>query len=264
MEFLIVRGLSSILEACLWTYFIVSVAKIISKEEINSNKKQIVLLFFIILICSIIGRLTANIFPFLNTIITYPIILIATKFILKIDWLKSLTIVVTNLVTLMITELISVFICMSIFKIESDVFVNSWVYLSIALVIQYTLFFAITKITNMITKNKSGFKDMLSSINAKTIITVLSILALCIFPQVIIYVINKYNYPTYFLILNSIQTIIICIVIFSSFKNAMEKEKAKSDLMTITLHNKTMTGMVDGVRKLKHDYNNIMQALVLE
>lgn len=41
----------------------------------------------------------------------------------------------------------------------------------------------------------------------------------------------------------------------------MEKEKAKSDLMTITLHNKTMTGMVDGVRKLKHDYNNIMQAL---
>ena len=31
MEFLIVRGLSSILEAILWTYFIVSFAKILSK-----------------------------------------------------------------------------------------------------------------------------------------------------------------------------------------------------------------------------------------
>lgn len=49
MEFLIVRGLSSILEAGLWTYFIVSVSKIISKEEINFSKKQIIL-FFISLI----------------------------------------------------------------------------------------------------------------------------------------------------------------------------------------------------------------------
>ena len=31
--------------------------------------------------------------------------------------------------------------------------------------------------------------------------------------------------------------------------------------MAANLHNKTMTGMVDGVKKLKHDYNNIMQAL---
>lgn len=49
MEILIVRGLSSILEAGLWTYFIVSVSKIISKEEINFSKKQIIL-FFISLI----------------------------------------------------------------------------------------------------------------------------------------------------------------------------------------------------------------------
>lgn len=261
MEILIVRGLSSILEASLWTYFIVSVSKIISREDENLEKGKIFLLFFIILICSIIGRLTAKVFPFLNAMITYPIILISIKYILNIDWLKSITIIVSNIITLIITELISAFTCMSIFKIDSNILLTNWVYTTIALVIQYTLFFAVIKIANMISKNKNEFKDMLSSINKKTVITVLSILALCIFPQFIIYVINKYNYPTYFLILNSIQMIIVCIVIFSSFKNSMEKEKAKSDLMTITLHNKTMTGMVDGVRKLKHDYNNIMQAL---
>lgn len=56
MEILIVRGLSSILEASLWTYFIVSVSKIISKEEINFSKKQIIL-FFISLIFLIELRL---------------------------------------------------------------------------------------------------------------------------------------------------------------------------------------------------------------
>lgn len=207
------------------------------------------------------GYLIRDHFPLVNWLIIYPSIFILSIFILKLNAVKSITIVITNLVTLIITELMSAFTCMSIFKIDSNILLTNWVYTTIALVIQYTLFFAIIKIANMISKNKSEFKDTLSSINNKTVITVLSILALCIFPQVIIYVINKYNYPTYFLILNSIQMTIICIVIFSSFKNSMEKEKAKSDLMTITLHNKTMTGMVDGVRKLKHDYNNIMQAL---
>ena len=42
MEILIVRGLSSILEAGLWTYFIVSVSKIISKEDENLKKGNII------------------------------------------------------------------------------------------------------------------------------------------------------------------------------------------------------------------------------
>ena len=50
MEFLIVRGLSSILEASLWTYFIVSMAKILNKEETKFSKKQIFLFFGILTI----------------------------------------------------------------------------------------------------------------------------------------------------------------------------------------------------------------------
>lgn len=261
MEFLIVRGLSSTLEASLWTYFIISLSKILSKEEVKYEKGKIILLTIVIFISIIISKLTANIFPFSNTIIICSIAFISSIFILRISWTKAITIIISNIIVLIVTELISVFTCMSIFKINSETFVNSWIYLSIALVIQYTLFFAIIKITNMILKNKTDFKYILTSINKKSLISVLAILCLCIFPQFIIYVVNKYNYPAYFLILNSIQMIIVCIVIFSSFKNSMEKEKVQNDLVTMTLHNKTMTGMVDGVRKLKHDYNNIMQAL---
>lgn len=261
MEFLIVRGLSSILEAGLWSYFIISIAKIISKEDIHFSKKQIAIFFISLVALFEIGCLTRGIFTFFNLIVIYPTVFLLSVFLLKLNIIQSISIIVTNIIALIITELIAVFTTMSILKIDSNTFVNSWIYLTIALTIQYTLFFAIVKITNTISKNKTNFRDLLESINTKTVITVLSILALCICPQFIIYVINKYNYPTHFLFLNSIQMIMICIVIFISFKNAMEKEKAKSDLMTITLHNKTMTGMVDGVRKLKHDYNNIMQAL---
>ena len=207
------------------------------------------------------GCITRNIFPLFNFIVIDPIVVILSIFLLKIKPLKSIVIVISNMLILLIIELISAFVCMSIFKIDSSILVNNWIYLSIGLVIQYTLLFVLIKALNIIVKNRKELKYMITSINKKNLISIIAILAFCIFPQFIIYLLNKYNYPAYFLVLNSVQMIIICIVIFASFKNAMEKEKAEHDLMAANLHNKTMTGMVDGVKKLKHDYNNIMQAL---
>ena len=207
------------------------------------------------------GCFTRNIRTLFNFLIIDPIVLILIMFLLKQNFVKSLAITLLNILSLIITELIAAFTCMSIFKITSNTLLSNWIYSSIALVMQYVLFFGITKIINIIVKNKKDIKYLLSHINIKTLVSVSVILLLCTLPQFLIYIVNRYNYPIYFLILNSIQMIIVCIILFSSFKNSMEKEKAKSDLVTMTLHNKTMTGLVDGVRKLKHDYNNIMQAL---
>ena len=41
----------------------------------------------------------------------------------------------------------------------------------------------------------------------------------------------------------------------------LEKNKAEVELVTAKLHNETMSGMVDGLRTLKHDFNNIIQSL---
>lgn len=41
MNFIIIRSLSSILEASLWTYFIISLIKILNKEDLRFTKKQI-------------------------------------------------------------------------------------------------------------------------------------------------------------------------------------------------------------------------------
>ena len=50
MGFFIVRGLSSILEAVLWTYFIISLAKILTKDEIHFSKKQMIIFFVLLTI----------------------------------------------------------------------------------------------------------------------------------------------------------------------------------------------------------------------
>lgn len=121
--------------------------------------------------------------------------------------------------------------------------------------------FILLQLLKLVKKQTLNFKNIFQHYNKSQLIIIILLLAICICPQFIIFMFNKYDYSSYFLLLNSIQMIIVCIVIFSSFKNSMEKEKAQNDLVTMTLHNKTMTGMVDGVRKLKHDYNNIMQAL---
>ena len=84
---------------------------------------------------------------------------------------------------------------------------------------------------------------------------------ICVVPQLILFYFYKYDYPISILIINSLQLVLICAVLLSYFKITAEKEKAESDLEISELHNKTMVNMVDGVRTLKHDYNNIMQAL---
>ena len=100
--------------------------------------------------------------------------------------------------------------------------------------------------------NKNTFKDALKFT---------LILLICIIPQLILFGVYKFNYPISILIVNTIQIILVCIIIFNYLNTIMKKEKAESDLEISELHNKTMIGMVDGVRTLKHDYNNIMQAL---
>ena len=91
------------------------------------------------------GCITRNIFPLFNFIVIDPIVVILSIFLLKIKPLKSIVIVISNMLILLIIELISVFTCMSICKINSETFVNSWKYLTFALIIQYTLIFVLIK-----------------------------------------------------------------------------------------------------------------------
>ena len=82
-----------------------------------------------------------------------------------------------------------------------------------------------------------------------------------ILPQIMLFTFNSYSYPLPLLMITCIQTILVSILIFYYFKSIINKEKVETELVTTELHNKTLIGIVDGVRTLKHDYGNIIQAL---
>ncbi|MEG2235858.1 MAG: GHKL domain-containing protein, partial [Clostridia bacterium] len=106
--------------------------------------------------------------------------------------------------------------------------------------------------------NLQNFKLMLTKNHIKSF---LLIILLAILPQIILIIMNNYNYAPIFLALNFMQLLGISLFVFWYILNFLEKENLKIQNQTLEMDNKTLGGMVDGVRTIKHDFNNIFQAI---
>lgn len=248
--------LNLLVQALLYTYFLKIFIKYIALTE-YSNKKYI-LLFFSLLIFTIISKFL--LFPF-NALIFIIMLLLLLYYIFKIPLAKSLYASLILIILITISELINAYLTILLFKIP----VSSISYsLKYKVIFSYTCFIILSiiiYITNLIIKKHETIKTYIKDIKSKHIKIFLMISGLCIFPQIIIFTLNKFNYPPKLLIINSIQIVILCIFIFIFTKNYMEEEKSKIEIQTLELQNKIMSNMVDGTRVLKHDFNNIIQAL---
>lgn len=259
MDNLLIFISNAIIQTFLCGYAIYSISKFFNSEEYS--KKQILLLIVTMLTGSFIGLIIKSYLLFLNIVYCLIIITLISHFVLKTTWIKSLLIAILTMTYTAITEIICFFIGMVIFKTNVADLTNQPL-ISIALsLLQCILSFVVLNALHFVTNKKTNIQYVLSNISYKQILAFSVALALCIFPQMIIFVLTDYSYPTVFLIINSLQFILICIFLFVYLKKSVEHEKTQSDLFTSELHNKTLVGMVDGVRTLKHDYNNIMQAL---
>ena len=259
MDNLLIFISNAIIQTFLCGYAIYSISKFFNSEEYS--KKQILLLIVTMLTGSFIGLIIKSYLLFLNIVYCLIIITLISHFVLKTTWIKSLLIAILTMTYTAITEIICFFIGMVIFKTNVADLTNQPL-ISIALsLLQCILSFVVLNALHFVTNKKTNIQYVLGNISYKQVLAFTIALVLCIFPQMIIFVLTDYSYPTVFLIINSLQFILICIFLFVYLKKSVEHEKTQSDLFTSELHNKTLVGMVDGVRTLKHDYNNIMQAL---
>lgn len=259
MENIVINIVSVIIQTLTWSYFLEKFCKLVTNS--NYTKKQIIIHVGFILLSTIAGTITKNTIPFINTLLTWIIIFIDLKLNLKVSILKTIFSILALYILLIITELISFFICRQIFKISYDELFNFKYAALLLLIIQQIFILLVIKLIVLNKTKSKEIRKIFSIYNPKHILTIIALLFICICPQFLIFMFNDYNYPAYFILINCIQMIIVCIVLFYSFKNTMEKEKAENDLIAANLHNKTITGMVDGVKKLKHDYSNIFQSL---
>lgn len=259
MDNLLIFISNVIIQTFLCGYTVYSISKFFVSEPFS--KKQNILLIITSLLGVTFSLIVKNYIPTVNMVTCMVVFILISHFILKITWLKSLLIAILSMTYAAITEIICFFIGIITFNAEVSELTNQPL-ISIALsLLQCILSFVVLNALHFVTNKKTNIQYVLGNISYKQILAFSVALALCIFPQMIIFVLTDYSYPTVFLIINSLQFILICIFLFVYLKKSVEHEKTQSDLFTSELHNKTLVGMVDGVRTLKHDYNNIMQAL---
>ena len=234
-----------------------------SNENISKTKKIIafVALFITMITLDIFSKIK-EIIPFFSIIVFTIITSLISLYLFKVKKIKAVFNSIFPVLVMFISELLSVFVCSAIFKKTSlqlnDSLISRYWVIGIECVIAFLILFIIMKLINKGNENASII-NIFSSTN--TTMKIFLILIICTLPQIVLFCIYKYNYPISILIVNTVQIILVCFILFNYLKINMEKEKAESDLEISELHNKTMIGMVDGVRTLKHDYNNIMQAL---
>lgn len=226
-----------------------------------TSKKDSIFFMGSIFIETIICTILKNFIPGINTLISILIETSLVTILLKTNPLKSLLIIIGNMSIFAITEIISVYLIVFLFNTTMDGVLSAPLKLLSTTIFQFILIALLLISYFKITKTKPINFEFLNDINNKQILTLVALLIVYIFPSMLIFILNSYTYPLPLLIINSIQFVLIFIIAFIFVKSRVEYEKTQSELFTSELHNKTLIGLVDGVRTLKHDYNNIIQSL---
>ncbi len=259
MENVIIFIISTIVQSIALTYFMISMAKLITKN--NFSKKQIMLSSISMIITVIIIQIVKKYISLINIFFIIILLMLIAHFIFKLNKSKSLFVAILISIFSAITELIATFCFINIFNIDAITISNSKIKTILLLATQGILIILSAKAISTILNKKQNIRESILNITHKEILLFVVLIITYTFPQMIIYQFTGYSFPSIFLIINTIQFILIFIFLTIYLKKSIEHEKVQMDLYTSELHNKTLIGMVDGVRTLKHDYNNIMQSL---
>lgn len=259
MSNLIIKTISALLQTIMTLYS----AKIMVSNINNIEKKNVKFILYFLL--TFIGILIPAFVTFPNFILrtlTCAIpMFISLTLILKINKSKAVLITITTFILFALTEVISMLILYAIFKCDTNSIINDIRLFAIFTFIQNLLLLLIIKITTLIIDKNKNNKDIADSVNSSQIINVTILICIFLLPIIFTTVSNTYSFDIKYLIIYTLEIIFMTISLFLFFKRTVERDKVQSELFISETHNKTMIGMVDGVRTLKHDYNNIMQAL---
>lgn len=259
MHKFIVMGIGVLIQTTVTIYFISILTEGLENKKYNIRQKIATMLLVAF------GGTISTYITFPSTILkvltcSLPT-LFALTFILKVKFIKSVLITIGTILSFAITELSSMFIFAAIFKCSANDIMNNTSYFFTFIILQNLLILILIKLSMFLIAKFTKLNTLTENINSSQILSLILLISACILPKILIRALNYYDYPTSFLVLSVIETVVMGIAIFVFFKRTVERDKAQSELLLSEMHNKTMVGMVDGVRTLKHDYNNIMQAL---
>lgn len=259
MENILIQGFNILTQSFINSYLILTIAKKITNNTFTKNQITIHTIFIFISI--LLSTLLIPFFPGINTIAIVVLFLTSTIFVLKVKPLKAFFLILLSFTVISITELLAAVVIASILdkNIASLKEVN--IYILYVVTLQNIFLLSIIQIFKYFFEKNDNLKFTVKNITPKQLKMFIFTVIVYIVPQMILILVTNYSYPIMFFIINSIQFIITSAFLLIYLKKDIEYTKNQSDLINSEIHNRTMIGMVDGIRSLKHDYNNIMQAL---
>ncbi|MDD2376896.1 MAG: GHKL domain-containing protein [Clostridia bacterium] len=246
------------IQCLLFYYYILAMSQIVQNTKYITKNK--ILMFLCALLMTISGILLKGRFP-INTIIILFILFSFLFFILKLKKSKAAIITILLSISMIIFEIFIVLIFSVIFN-KTSLEMSKIPLICFAISISCSILLLLTTlIFNKSVVNKQKLRDFFYLFNKRYLKIVIYIFLFTIIPQAVLILLNKYNYDPIFLTFNFISLFAISIFLFWYISNFLEKEKIQEQVKTLEMDNKTLGGMVDGVRTIKHDFNNIFQAI---
>ncbi len=261
MENLIIQIFNVLIQSLLDLYIIVVMSKKLSKVEKYKGKQIIFLFLFILLPNSVSLALDYTSFNYLKPLVILVFETIAMIIILKQKISYSILIEVITYIMFMTFEMLYMFFLKLITNKPIHVILGNTFNRFLGILVYDSILFIIIFVINYILNRKNIKSSFLNNISTKHLYFLIIAIIIYILPQSFISVITNYSYPPLFIGVNLVQFILITIFTFYFLRKDMDYQKSREDLITSEIHNKTLIGMIDGVRTLKHDYNNIIQSL---
>lgn len=242
----------------LFYYYMLTMSQITQNTKHNWRIKLLILATaFIMCMLAVVLRRT---FP-VNTLTLSLIMFLSLSFIIKVKKSKAAIISILIPMFLIISEILLVALfSIALDKTAVEMIQIPWISFAISNGTSLLLIVSIL-IFSKILINKQKIKSFISNFNRRYLKLTLYLLLFTIVPHAFLIPFNIYNYNPLFLLLNFVNLFAISIFLFWYISNFLEKEKIQEQVATLEMDNKTLEGMVDGVRTIKHDFNNIFQAI---
>ena len=223
--------------------------------------RDYILVTILAIICSISCLYIKNKIPLCDILITELIAFVSYKFVLKQNNVKSIFLLLLNLICITLSRLIVYVLSNIPLMFILNTLTNSTYSNIFNISLKAINIIIITNVFKVILKRHTNLNKLIENITIKQLIIFVISLVICVCPQLICFTLNKYTIPIELICINFLQIITSCIFIIAFMSKTIEKNNAETELVTAKLHNETMSGMVDGLRTLKHDFNNIIQSL---
>lgn len=261
---ILVTIFSGVLESLFASYLITVIVELLNKfNNTTHNIRSFVKFWLIILVSVIINRTIHTYFPdfeWLKSIVFIALSSFACLVCFKTKLYKGVITAILFLIISAILEIITVLILKAFDISTTSILSNSYYYNAYACclaIFNAFIGFIVTKTIILVNKNLANVDNKL-----KYFMPQLVAIIICLFPSMILLVLNYYQYSALFLFINFIQLFVVAFVGIYNLKFVVKHENTELKLANTITYNETLKKVNEGVRGFKHDMGNIVQAIL--